>query len=101
KALLLDTKFWVFDHGPKLFSSVDRIYVDVLPRDWNDIWSGRRRIAFRVAYHEVTDYGGHINWTRDSDVVARINGVEATDLPGYRILDSYIETSLVDRKSVV
>jgi hypothetical protein len=55
--------------------SVDRVYAEVMPRDWSDIWALRRRLLLRVSFHEDKD-GRHIEWVEDTDLVAHINGVK-------------------------
>lgn len=80
KSCFHDQNLWVFDRGFRPTASVDLIYAELLPREWADIWACRRRIIFRVAYHEDTD-GRHIEWTQDTDVVAHINGLHAVDFP--------------------
>ncbi len=51
------------------------VYAEVLPREWNDICSFERRIIFRAGFHD--DRGGrHIEWTEDTQLVARCNGLE-------------------------
>lgn len=54
---------------------VDRFYAEVLPREWDDIRKCQRRVIFRVVRHDVTE-GRRIDWTADTDLIARINGVE-------------------------
>ena len=52
------------------------IYAEVLPREWNDIWSFRRRVIFRVAFHDDAD-GRHIEWAEDTRLVVGFDGVRA------------------------
>jgi hypothetical protein len=56
---------------------IDRVYAEVLPREWNDIWSLRRRLLVRVSLYEDKD-GRHIEWTEDINLAAHINGVIIT-----------------------
>jgi hypothetical protein len=59
----------------------DHVYADLIPREWQDIWRGRRRIVLRVARHN--DYrGGHVEWTEDTEIIAGIRGLRA-DLPSH------------------
>jgi hypothetical protein len=51
-----------------------RIYAEVLPRAWNDIWSFQRRLIFRVAFHDDTG-GRHIEWAEDTRLVAGFRGL--------------------------
>jgi hypothetical protein len=50
------------------------IYAEVLPREWSDIWSFRRRVIFRVAFHDDAN-GRHIEWAEDTRLVAGFDGV--------------------------
>jgi hypothetical protein len=51
------------------------IYAEVLPREWNDIWSFQRRVIFRVAFHDDTG-GRHVEWAEDTRLVASFGGVQ-------------------------
>jgi hypothetical protein len=54
----------------------DHIYAEIMPREWQDMWRGRRRIIFRVARHN--DYrGAHVEWTEDTDIISSARGVKA------------------------
>jgi hypothetical protein len=54
----------------------DHIYAEIMPREWQDAWRGRRRVILRVARHN--DYrGGHVEWTEDTDLVSNARGVQA------------------------
>ena len=79
-SLLTNKTLWVFDHGPGRTAVVDRIYTEVLPRESTDIWMCRRRIIFRVAYHDDTE-DRHVEWTEDTDIVARPIGLVASEFP--------------------
>lgn len=79
-SLLTSKTVWVFDHGPGRTAVVDRIYTEVLPRDLTDIWKFRRRIIFRVAYHDDTE-ARHVEWTEDTDILARPIGLIASEFP--------------------
>src|SRR5438309_11397074 len=79
-SLLTNKTLWVFDHGPQRTAVIDRIYTEVLPREWKDIWMCRRRIIFRVAYHDDTE-ARHVEWTEDTDIVARPTGLVASEFP--------------------
>ncbi len=58
------------------FPAPDRIYAELVPREWQDVWRGRRRILFRVARHN--DFrGAHVEWTEDTDFVAGARGLDA------------------------
>ena len=71
---LLHEDFWAFP--PQTPLRVDFIYAEVRPREWNDIWHLQRRLILRVACHTDESNGQHIEWTDDTDVVARILGLE-------------------------
>jgi hypothetical protein len=79
-SLLTNRTLWVFDHGPERTAVVDRIYTEVLPRETTDVWMCRRRIIFRVAYHDDTE-ARHVEWTEDTDIIARSNGLVVSDFP--------------------
>jgi hypothetical protein len=55
--------------------SITFSYAEVLPREWSDIWSLKRRLILRVRRQDDDD-GRHIEWTEDWDVVAYIHGLE-------------------------
>jgi hypothetical protein len=78
--LLTSKTLWEFDHGPGRSAVIDRIYTEVLPRESIDIWMCRRRIIFRVAYHDDTE-ARHVEWTEDTDVVAGPSGLVASEFP--------------------
>ena len=68
--------FWVFADEPRTdVASIDHVYVEIVPREWKDVWSCRRRLLLRVARHDDSE-GRHIEWTSDTEFVAHINGVE-------------------------
>lgn len=52
----------------------DRIYAEVLPTEWQDLWRCRRRLILRVARHSE-DRGDYVDWTEDSDLIAGLRGV--------------------------
>jgi hypothetical protein len=55
--------------------SVDRVYAEVLPREWSDVWALQRRLLLRISFHEDKE-GRHIEWTEDTEYVADINSVK-------------------------
>ena len=71
KPLLPD--FWLFSAQPD--NSIDLVFVEVLPREWSDIWNSQRRLILRLGRHQNAE-GRHVEWTEDTDVVAHINGLE-------------------------
>jgi hypothetical protein len=93
-SLLTNKTLWVFDHGPGRTAVVDRIYTEVLPREPTDIWTCRRRIIFRVACHDDTE-GRHVEWTEDTDIVARPIGLVASEFPRKAML--YMQSEMPAR----
>jgi hypothetical protein len=77
-ALLPIETLWPFDRSTRRTAVVDLIHADVLPRDWSDVLAARRRIVFRVAYHDDTE-GRYVAWTEDTEIVARPTGLHAAD----------------------
>lgn len=76
RSLLIDQDFWLFRDDPtSVPKSVQRVYAEIVPREWSDIWSLQRRILLRVI-HQDRSNGRRVDWTEDTDVVAYINGVE-------------------------
>jgi hypothetical protein len=79
-ASLFDGKTtWALNRGPQRNVVIDRVYTELLPREWSDMWNGERRIIFRVAYHQDDD-GRHVEWTSDTDIIARPTGLHASGL---------------------
>ena len=79
RQLIVGPHDWVGVVEPADAPSPDSIYAEVLPRDWGDLWRGRRRVIFRIARHNDVR-GGHTEWTEDTDVIAGPRGVRF-DLP--------------------
>jgi hypothetical protein len=83
KSLLPKRDFWsgrdfIAISNPPSKSEPTRIvsvYAEILPRDWSDIWSFQRRVIFRAGFHDDRD-GRHIEWTEDTQLVARFNGLK-------------------------
>jgi hypothetical protein len=72
KALLPD--FWLFN--PRSGATPpDMVYAEVFPREWTDLQMFQRRIILRVGRHRDT-HGQHVEWTEDTDMVARPQGLE-------------------------
>jgi len=81
---LLHGDFWLFSASPDDPNrSIDLVYAEVLPREWLDIWNRRCRVLVRVGSHHVAD-GGRIDWTEDTEFIARPDGVRL-DLGEYRL----------------
>jgi hypothetical protein len=51
-------------------SHVDRIYAEMMPREWPDVWKCQRRLIVRVARHQTDQYR-HVEWTEDTELIAR------------------------------
>ena len=76
RSLLIDQDFWLFDDDSgDARKSVYRIYAEVVPREWPDIWSLQRRVLVRVMRRDDTG-GQRVDWTEDIDMVAHISGME-------------------------
>jgi len=54
--------------------TIDRFFVEVFPRGWDDVWKCQRRIIVHVASHS-DDLGGHTEWITDFDLIASLNGL--------------------------
>ncbi|MEX2310142.1 MAG: hypothetical protein WD738_21395 [Pirellulales bacterium] len=61
---------------------IDRVYVEILPREWSDWWACHRRLIFRTARH-TDDNGRHVEWTEDDEITAGISGLEITTQLGW------------------
>jgi hypothetical protein len=75
-----EAKEWVEMVRPEYSSKPDRVYAEVMPREWQDVWRGQRRILFRLALHSALD-GNFVDWTQDTDIVARTRGLEIMRTP--------------------
>jgi len=53
----------------------DRIYAELEPREWSDVWNCQRRIRVTVSRHSAKN-GGYADWTEDSEFVASPRGLE-------------------------
>lgn len=72
KKLLPD--FRLFNRRPNS-PPVDTVYAEVFPREWTDLHMFQRRIIVRVGHHR-DNHGQHVEWTEDTDIVARPKGLE-------------------------
>ncbi len=61
---------------------IDRVFVEMFPRDWADWCTGRRRLLLRIARHRDAN-GSHVEWTEDTDIVARATGLRISPLTIY------------------
>jgi hypothetical protein len=68
--------FWLFNSDIKhRGATIDRVYAEIFPREWSDIWTAQRRVILRLARHN-DNHGQHVEWTEDTDIVARLRGLE-------------------------
>jgi hypothetical protein len=72
KSLMGDDE--ILSTGSKLNRRVDRIYAEVLPREWEDIWRSQRQIILQFACHEDKE-GAHVEWTEDYELIADPSGI--------------------------
>jgi len=54
---------------------IDRVYVEIFPREWSDWWSCRRRLILRTARH-TDENGRHVEWSEDDEIVASVAGLK-------------------------
>jgi hypothetical protein len=53
--------------------TVEQIYAEVLPREWEDIYKCQRKVVIRFV-HRQEEGGRRVDWTSDTDLVAGFNG---------------------------
>jgi hypothetical protein len=53
--------------------TVEQIYAEVLPREWEDIFKCQRKIVVRHVHHQE-EGGRRVDWTSDTDLVAGFHG---------------------------
>ena len=51
------------------------VYAEALPREWRDVWSFQHRFIFREGRKDTSN-GRHVEWMRDTLMVAFVDGVE-------------------------
>lgn len=73
--LMVDGGDWGRVVRPPQSFKADRIYAELMPREWQDVWRVRRRIILRISRHNDRN-GNYIDWTEDNDLVARPLGLE-------------------------
>jgi hypothetical protein len=66
--------FWLFNRRPNS-PPLDMVYAEVFPREWTDLHMFQRRIIVRVGRHH-DNRGQHVEWTEDTDIVVRPQGLE-------------------------
>jgi|tagenome__1003787_1003787.scaffolds.fasta_scaffold20760893_1 hypothetical protein len=84
QSMYIDKEIWPLAQGPHS-ATVDNIYAELLPREWGDIWRGRRRILLTYHYQDVKD-GRQVDWTTASDLVAKPYGIEETKSNTWQLL---------------
>jgi hypothetical protein len=68
---------WVRIVRPLDSEKADRVYAELQPREWRDVWNCRRRIRVTVSRHSNNN-GGYVDWTEDSEFVALPMGLDGT-----------------------
>lgn len=71
---------WNHAVGREQSSKLDRVYAEVLPREWQDLWRAQRRIILRTARHSNQN-SNFVDWTEDTDVVAAVRGLQIKTSP--------------------
>jgi hypothetical protein len=66
--------FWIFNIRPDA-PPLDLVYAEVFPREWTDLRISQRRLIVRIARH-YDKRGQHVEWTEDTDIVARPQGLQ-------------------------
>jgi hypothetical protein len=64
---------------PEHSSKPDRVYAEVMSREWEDWWRGQRRVIFRRTLH--SSQNGFVDWTEDTDIVSGTLGLEIQKTP--------------------
>ncbi len=67
------------ENGPK----PDRVYAEVMPWEWQDMWRGQRRIVLTIARHNgsIGRNGAYVDWTEGTDLVAGPRGLVEIQSP--------------------
>jgi hypothetical protein len=74
-AMMRSRSAWVRVVRPHDSEKADRVYAELQPREWSDVWSCRRRIRVTVSRHSNNN-GGYVDWTEDSEFVALPLGLD-------------------------
>jgi hypothetical protein len=53
--------------------TVEQVYAEVLPREWEDICKCQRKIVVRHVHHQE-EGGRRVDWTFDTDLIAGFHG---------------------------
>ena len=80
EALLMNERDWERVVSPPQSFKADRVYAELLPREWEDVWRCQRRIVLRVVRHNDRN-GNYVDWTEDTDIVASPQGLKVK-MPG-------------------
>ena len=75
RGLLVNERDWRRVVDPKTSGMPDRIYADLMPREWQDVLRAQRRIVLRLSRHN-NFRGNFVDWTEDFDVTARPRGLQ-------------------------
>jgi hypothetical protein len=74
-SFLGDQGFWAFyKQSISPGTTIDSVDVEVLPRQWSDVWLFRRRLLLHVCVRDDSDEQ-HVVWTETTNAIAYINGV--------------------------
>jgi hypothetical protein len=80
QALMSNAGEWDAVVNPPQVFKADRVYAELMPREWRDVWSCERRIVLRVARDNDRSVG-RIDWTEDTDIIAHPHGLKVK-MPG-------------------
>lgn len=75
RGLLVNERDWRRVVDPDTSGMPDRIYAELMPREWQDVLRAQRRIVLRLSRHN-NFRGNFVDWTEDFDVTARPRGLE-------------------------
>jgi len=73
--LLMNEREWRRVVNPDVSGMPDRIYAELMPREWQDVLRAQRRIVLRLSRHN-NFRGNYVDWTEDFDVAARPRGLQ-------------------------
>lgn len=75
QGLLVNEREWRRVVDPDVSGMPDRIYAELMTREWQDVLRAQRRIVLRLSRHN-NFRGNFVDWTEDFDVTARPRGLE-------------------------
>jgi hypothetical protein len=96
--MLLRHSDWVRVVRPLNSEKADRIYAELQPREWADVWNCRRRIRVTVSRHSEKS-GGYADWTEDSELVAGPRGLEVVFPAAIQLLADGVAIGAGDHQS--